>query len=95
MLLPQGAAHKAFEEAARTVDEVEVFQTTSADAAEAAGLSKEGLVVVKTFEGEDITSVFDGSLSDKDAIKTFVKNEKVGCDAGHCTSHSGCLCCCN
>lgn len=73
----QGKDHTAFEDAARAVDDVEVFQTTSADAAKAAGLSKEGLVVVKTFEGEQLTSVFSGSM-DKDAVRSFVKAEKVG-----------------
>lgn len=75
--LPQGNAHKVFEDAARAIDEVEVYQTTSAEAAKAAGLSKEGLVVVKTFEGEEMSSVFPDAMSDKDAVRTFVKSEKV------------------
>jgi hypothetical protein len=66
-----------FEDAARAIDEVEVYQTTSADAAKAAGLAKEGLVIVKTFEGEEMSSVYPDAMSDKDAVRAFVKSEKV------------------
>ena len=54
-----------------------MYQTTSAEAAKAAGLSKEGLVIVKTFEGEEMSSVYPDALTDKDAVRTFVKSEKV------------------
>jgi hypothetical protein len=76
-ILPQGDAHKVFEDAARAIDEVEVYQTTSAEAAKAVGLSKEGLVIVKTFEGEEMSSVYPDALTDKDAVRAFVKSEKV------------------
>jgi hypothetical protein len=92
-MLLQGSAHKVFEDAARAIDEVEVFQTSSTDAAKAAGLNKEGLVVVKTFEGEEMTSVYPDKLTDKDAVRNFVKAEKVSC--GPCSGSCPCRLCCS
>lgn len=73
----QGKDHKAFEDAARASDDVEFFQTTSAAAAKAAGLSEHGIVVAKMFEDSLETAAYSGAM-DKDDIRAFVKAEKVG-----------------
>ena len=47
----QSAGHKAFEDAGRASDKVDFFQTTDASLAKLAGLTKEGVVLARKFEG--------------------------------------------
>jgi protein disulfide-isomerase A1 len=73
----ESAEHAAFEAAARATDDVEFVQTTAADVAKAGGLSAQGVAVVSTFEGEQQKAQFSGHLKEREAIREFVKAEKV------------------
>lgn len=73
----QSAEHQAFEAAARALDDVEFFQTTAADAGKVGGLSAPGIAVVRVFEDATEKAAFSGSATDKDAIRDFVKAERV------------------
>jgi len=77
VMCAQSAEHQAFEAAARAMDDVEFFQTGSTDVAKAAGLSAQGIAFVGAFEGEPQKATYSGPLKEKDAIREFVKAEKV------------------
>lgn len=73
----EGAAYDNFKSIAMKTEDVTFAQTTSADVAKAAGLSAEGVAVVKNFAGEERETAVATSTGDADELKAFVNGEKL------------------